>query len=802
MTAAEPCVEFSHGMSDGSFKENDVKLQNSDNFESKSVNGDFNCSEKLDSEVNTSNCDKSAEKSFSSEKTLVNDIKEKADEIKDNDRERSSSPEIIHIRTVPATPTAVKPTEEELKKRFEIAYLDNVLFKIHQLLKQHLESSSSAESKTQEGEVGLEDGANLPNETEIGETSGTSELGETSKSNPTPPPVLEEKSAEKTTTHDKPESSSKVTDNTESCQEEPTRKKQKLSEADDSDEEIKAICTINLPPFIPGFTPALESKFCDLWDLSNQKPVAQFMYEKSCFNPLKEIVMQSMGPLKEISTGILANMCTISDVCKCVTESTDLVEHMTDSVGNTDFSPDVHSQMLKLFSYCLQRDEDKWVGFLKSKNVAGKCFEMLRNGKKYAVEKIVDNLMFILDISEGMKTSLCEKDEVVQSVCKAISNYGVNTKEESSIETVSCLLSILSQVEACNEVAACLFYPHSKLLLDTFDSIIVSLDQNELLFFYKQVLARLLNLSKYIYAKFSVEEKLETLHRYSTSSVLVVEFLDSFEQEAEELESDVDNFSWHYNYQVLSECYHFYRFVEKVKNEVGEEKFFQGFSEQDCEALKIAFESYAKNENYSCDDEQSDESDIVEIPQSQSSQNSQSNEVSASDNNEYGSKTTSNISNLNDKEKQPDSAVIEDVGDQEPKAAEEIELKEEIRNENNNKDPNEDSPGMRTDDEKVDELSKSETSVQEDMQGDNPTELTKTEEIYSEKTEDKTGLTESAQISEVSPICKTDTSSKKEASEAYNCADGEKSNSQAASEQDDDDGFGSPPPDDLSDTDL
>ena len=771
MTAAEPCPEFPLRMSGDSIKEDDRVMQIDELHEQKrihEVNGDA----KTDSEVNVSNADdKSVETSSKMNQEGVDE--------QGNDRERSSSPEIIHIRTVPAPPSAVKPTEEELKKRFEVAYLDNVLFKIHQLLTHRSENSSGTDLNSQN--TSSEEVRNTVSEacTVIPSTK-TSDVPETvamSSSNDASKNLSEEKvpGEENSVASEQAESSTCI----ESSQDEPSKKKQKMSDTEDSDEDIKAICTINVPPSIPGFTPALESKLCDLWDLSNQKPVAQFMHEKSCFNPLKEIVMKSVGPVKEISCGILANMCTVADVCKCVTEDTDLVEHMTNAIGNPDLSPDIQSQMLKLFSYCLQREEDKWVDFLEQKKVTQKCFEMLRSGKKSTVEKIVDNLMFILDISEGMKTSLCEDDQVVQSVCEAITKYGVNTKEESSIETVSCLLSILSQVEACEEIAQSLFYPHSSVLLDTFETIISSVDQNQLLYFYKQVLARLLNLTKYIYKNVpSMEEKLKILHRYSKSTTLIMEFLDSFEQEAEDLESDVDNFSWHYNYQVLSECYDFCNFVEKVKNEVGEEKFYQGFTEENTEVLKQAFESYAKNEHYNCedDDDQSDGSDIVEIaPQSLSNDSSQSTGTAVRNSqNENVLKTTSEFS----KPDVGEDSNVDVEADDEAIKTENVESK--------NSEESKNAGAVTKVDTATDSVDvKKEKSLPEDAQT-NSLEHTTTTTTTTLDSQSAAKTAETSQEERLESKADEESKSPKDKNEA----------------PENDDGFGSPPPDDLSDTDL
>merc|ERR1712226_1750022 len=245
------------------------------------------------------------------------------------DRSRSSSPEIIHIKTIVETSNK-KPaqrSEHELKRLFEVEYLENVLFKLHGLIYKESDRSQSVEANKE----GVEHASSSAGEAVPSGNNGK-DVGDI---------------------------------NTD----EPETKKPRLSNEGEvheneieSDEEIVTIKTIEAP-IVPGFSSALQAKFCDLWDLSCQTQVAEFMVQKLCYEPLKDIVMKTTAGLREIALGILANLSSLPEISEQCFSDTPFRDKLKSFFQLNAPKPDIQNQALKLLSFCIQNDESNWVAF-------------------------------------------------------------------------------------------------------------------------------------------------------------------------------------------------------------------------------------------------------------------------------------------------------------------------------------------------------------------------------------------------------------------------------------------------------
>ena len=530
----------------------------------------------------------------------------------DRDRSRSSSPEIIHIKTIAAPPKQHRPqkTEEELKRLFEIEYLEKVLFKIHALLTDSKEFKPETETKTrsEDSQSETQNGEEVLSTSAENGASANPEENEKTSNNKS---EIVSQSAESSTS-DEPEAKRvkfSLNDETKS-------EISKVSNEDgDDDDEITTVRTIQAS-VVPGFSAELESKFCDLWDLSSQAQVAQFMFEKSCYEPLKDIFLKTSASFREIALGILSNLSSIRDVCeKCYNDS-ELLENLYSFFEPGAPKPDIQNQALKLFSFCLQHDDEKWSKLLNEKKIIPKSFEFLSTEKPYIIEKIMENMGYIFDVSENLSFTISESSDfnLVDVICKALKCYGINSKEERSVETIGNLLAILSYLESNPETASKI-HRKSEAIFDIIQHILSCIDEKQFTYSYTSCIERSLKLSlKLLSLLETAEEKLDYFKKYSEFNMCWIEFLEFFEQEVEENEySAMDQFSLQNIYLALTECYNISKFFEKLKEDVGDAKFFEGVADDLREMLSSTFETYSSKMTGARSDNEESDNDIVEI---------------------------------------------------------------------------------------------------------------------------------------------------------------------------------------------
>ena len=556
-------------------------------------------------------------------------------------RSRSSSPEIIHIKTV-AAPPKQKPqrSEDELKKLFEIEYLDKVLFSIHKLLTPSNQEYEVADASEDARKAGNEASSN---------------------------PIKEQK-PEETETPNGDCNTAETANETKLTEDEPDAKKIKIaSNYDDSDDEITAVKTIEATPVIPGYNAALETKFSDLWDLSQQSQVAQFMYEKNCFSSLRDIVLKTSAGPRDIALGILANLSSIPEICELCYEDSDLISRLVSFFDDEPSKPQVQNQVLKLFSYCLQHEEEKWSELINKNQIIGKSFAFFNTEKPYVIEKIMENMGFIFDVSENVKIGLEDNSKSIESVCNALICYGAPSKESTSVETVGNILTVLTFLETNTETKDSFLIDCEKVL-EALQFVLVKLDEKQFTFSYKSCICRILKLSIRVLARLSQERQLELVKKFHKLTMCAVDFLDLFEQDMEESEdfrSD-DDYGMQHHYMVLSECYNFCSHLQELKDKLGEEKFFEGMTDELTEVINAAFENYSNSEKVNRNDSESD-NDIVEISSSASQIGNEKKSKNEQEKSTETSEETSEISVNKTEDEQKTSDDVKTVTSKEDK---------------------------------------------------------------------------------------------------------------------------------------
>ncbi|XP_064601708.1 protein saal1-like [Liolophura sinensis] len=204
-----------------------------------------------------------------------------------------------------------------------------------------------------------------------------------------------------------------------------------IQEVDSESEKLEAdLCELGI-----DVSEDLQNELCELWDMSMNKDVAEFLHEFKAMDILGGVIRKSKAPrVVEICVGILGNMVCCDKVCIAISNNSVLVEVLLALMDSRDPQTLVETFRLCYVCLCNSSVSDIWLKAVKDRLDSQTNIKFLLQSSTNG--DLLKKTAYFLDKLLELDDDLCcewATQEMVQALLEGVHQIGYSQSEELEV---------------------------------------------------------------------------------------------------------------------------------------------------------------------------------------------------------------------------------------------------------------------------------------------------------------------------------------------------------------------------------